>query len=215
MAPLSAAAIRDLLRTYMTGALPAWEAEAEARPQLFEQLAVYLDLLLRWNARMNLSAIGDPEEVVRRHFGESLFLGWHLGADGSVLDVGSGAGFPGLPVQLWHPERRVTLAESQGKKSSFLRELVRTLGLDTEVWAGRVEALPSERIFADVVMRAVDKPSAALRAARTRARRSVWVLATEASMREIGGEGEGVAHFALPESQGSRLFQIQPVPRGT
>jgi 16S rRNA (guanine527-N7)-methyltransferase len=97
---------------------------------LYPQLSAYLDLLLKWNARTNLTAIRDPEEIVRRHFGESLFAGVHLAAklssEATLLDLGSGAGFPGLPIQLLLPGLQVTLAESQNKKATFLREAVRT-----------------------------------------------------------------------------------------
>ena len=137
---------------------------ADAAQTLLAQLRIYLDLLLRWNARTNLTAIRDPEQIVVRHFGESLFVAHHLAAGaGTLLDYGSGAGFPGLPVQLARPELAVTLAESQVKKASFLREVVRTLGLQTEVWAGRAETL--DRTFDVVALRAVDNPTAALRQA--------------------------------------------------
>ncbi len=136
--------------------------------RLLEQLAGYLELLLKWNARTNLTAIRDPEEIVRRHFGESLFLAAHLPESGSLLDLGSGAGFPGLPVQLARPALLVTLAESQHKKAAFLREVVRTLGLPTEVWGDRVENLPAERRFDVVALRAVDRPDQALALARGR-----------------------------------------------
>ncbi|WP_263382702.1 16S rRNA (guanine(527)-N(7))-methyltransferase RsmG [Granulicella arctica] len=135
---------------------------------LLDQLSTYLDLLLKWNARTNLTAIRSPEEIVTRHFGESLFAGRHLPQARTLLDFGSGAGFPGLPIQLLRPELHVLLAESQNKKATFLREAVRTLGLQTEVWAGRVEALPAERLFDVVTLRAVDDMDAALIAARPR-----------------------------------------------
>jgi 16S rRNA (guanine527-N7)-methyltransferase len=132
---------------------------------LYGQLAVYLELLLKWNARTNLTAIREPEEMVRRHFGESLFCGLHLPAEATtMLDLGSGAGFPGLPIQLSRPELQVTLAESQHKKASFLREAVRVLGLETEVWSGRAELL--EKKFSVVTLRAVDNMEAAMAAAR-------------------------------------------------
>src|SRR5271154_1470643 len=100
-------------------------------------LSAYLDLLFKWNARTNLTAIRDPEEIIRRHFGESLFAGLHLAPEANtVLDFGSGAGFPGLPIAILRPQIAVTLAESQNKKSTFLREVVRTLDLPhVEVWA--------------------------------------------------------------------------------
>jgi len=143
--------------------------EGEAPPELYPQISTYLDLLLKRNARTNLTAIRDPQEIVRRHFGESLFAARHIPPDTrTLLDFGSGAGFPGLPIQLLRPEIPVTLAESQNKKATFLREVVRTLGLKTEVWAARVEDMPLERRFEVVAMRAVDNMDAALAAAKAR-----------------------------------------------
>jgi 16S rRNA (guanine527-N7)-methyltransferase len=145
---------------------------------LYEQLATYLDLLLKWNARTNLTAIREPEEIVRRHFGESLFASHHLGECATLLDFGSGAGFPGLPIQLLRPDLQVTLAESQNKKSTFLREVVRTLGLNTEVWANRVEAMPAPRSFDVVALRAVDNMEVAVAAASQRASKRLAILAS-------------------------------------
>jgi len=161
---LTESQIAALLEPYLAGAL--------VPPTLYPQLSVYLDLLLRWNARTNLTAIRDPEEIVRRHFGESLFAGVHLAPllppPSTLLDFGSGAGFPGLPIQLLLPELQVTLAESQGKKASFLREAVRTLGLRAEVWAKRVEEMPPNRRFHCITLRAVDNMAAALDSVPTR-----------------------------------------------
>lgn len=137
-------------------------------PSLLENLSDYLDLLLKWNARTNLSAVREPREIVRRHFGESLFAATHLPIASTLLDLGSGAGFPGIPIQLRYPELQVTLAESQNKKASFLREVVRTLALATEVFADRVEKMPVDRRFDVVALRAVDQPVLALGLARGR-----------------------------------------------
>jgi len=137
-------------------------------PLLLDQLSIYLELLLKWNGRTNLSAIRDPEEIIRRHFGESLFAARYLPEGKTLLDLGSGAGFPGLPIALAHPHLAVILAESQNKKASFLREVVRTLDLPIEVWPHRVEELPPERRFDIVAMRAVDNPALALTLARQR-----------------------------------------------
>src|ERR1700722_12701692 len=135
MSALPESRIAELLAPYL--------GDAAVPPALYAQLSTYLNLLLRWNARTNLTAIRDPEGIVCRHFGESLFCGREinkrLSAAASVLDFGSGAGFPGLPIQLLLPDFRITLAESQGKKAAFLREAARTLNLPTEVWADRVE----------------------------------------------------------------------------
>src|SRR6266436_3195406 len=130
MPTLSESAIADLLPPYLP----------DPPATLVHQLSTYLDLLLKWNARTNLTAIRDPKEIVRRHFGESLFAARHIAPETrTLLDFGSGAGFPGLPIALLHPEIQVTLAESQNKKATFLREVVRTLALSTEVWSSRVE----------------------------------------------------------------------------
>src|SRR5271166_1886070 len=133
------ARIAELLRPYM--------AEAGPPPALLEQLQRYLDLLLRWNARVNLTAVRNSEEIVTRHFGESLvaarvLLGEQHNATASrtLADVGSGAGFPGIPMKLYAPELALTLIESHNKKATFLRELVRTLGLEgVDVFRGRAE----------------------------------------------------------------------------
>ena len=177
MATLSEDRIAQLIAPYLEGAPPP--------PNLTAQLSAYLDLLLKWNAKTNLTAIREPEEIVRRHFGESLFAGIHLGQrltpDATLLDFGSGAGFPGLPIQLLHPNLRVTLAESQGKKASFLREAVRTLQLPTEIWAARAETMPTTLRFQAVTLRAVDNMQQALTDARARVTPGGWLatLSTE------------------------------------
>jgi 16S rRNA (guanine527-N7)-methyltransferase len=153
--------------------LAPYVGDATVPEGLYPQLSTYLDLLVKWNARTNLTAIRDPEQMVVRHFGESLFCGLQLTsrlpADATVLDFGSGAGFPGLPIQLLLPEFQVTLGESQNKKASFLREAVRALNLPrTEVWAKRVEDLSAETVFNAVTLRAVDNMEAALTAAAPR-----------------------------------------------
>ena len=90
-----------------------------------EQLAQFcrhFSLLQRWNRRMNLTGIRDPAEVARRHFGEAAFVHRELPAAATVVDAGSGAGFPGLPVAILRPGTSVTLVESKRRKAAFLRE---------------------------------------------------------------------------------------------
>jgi len=189
---------------------------------LISTISTYIDILRRWNARINLTAIRDPEEIVTRHFGESLFAARrlfpssaHVGitapgssaerssaavrarqgdrkghgfsradvATGSgpvapernaqdlrpntqhhptVADLGSGAGFPGIPIKLWAPDIALTLIESNHKKAAFLREVVRTLTLtDVNVQTARAETL-SAVSFDVVTLRAVERFSAVL-----------------------------------------------------
>jgi 16S rRNA (guanine527-N7)-methyltransferase len=188
----------------MRALLTPYIGEAATPEGLYEQLGAYLELLLKWNARTNLTAIREPGEMVRRHFGESLFAARHLPEAETLLDFGSGAGFPGLPMQLYRPELAVTLAESQNKKATFLREVVRSLGLDarqTEVWGARVETMAAGRQFDGVTLRAVDNMEAALQAAAVRARR--WVVVLTTHRQSLAGlEGfELQAGIALPGSE--------------
>ena len=151
--------IAELLKSYIVGLDPP--------AGIYEQLAQYLELLLRWNAKTNLTAIREPEAIVTRHFGESLFAaGVLFGPEppkpGTTLaDFGSGAGFPGVPIKLAFPDLSVTLIESQNKKATFLKEVIRTLRLDgIEVYGGRAEQWDKT---ADVVtMRAAERFEAAL-----------------------------------------------------
>jgi 16S rRNA (guanine527-N7)-methyltransferase len=131
-------------------------------------ISMYIDLLLRWNARINLTSIRQPQAIVTRHFGESLFTAQHLfpkpGQATSLIDVGSGAGFPGVAIKLWAPQLRLTLIESNHKKVAFLRQLARTLTLtDIDILPDRAEAYAGPGPLADVVtIRAVERFSSAL-----------------------------------------------------
>lgn len=124
----------------------------------------YLALLMRWNARVNLTAIRDEEGILARHFVESIACARALPAGiATLLDFGSGAGFPGIPIALCRPEIAVTLGESQGKKAAFLQEAVRVIGLQARVYSGRAETLAAH--FDCVTLRAVDRMAEAVRAA--------------------------------------------------
>lgn len=134
-------------------------------PELSERFAEYLALLLRWNAKLNLTAVRQPQQIVERHFAESIYAAGQIPQiTKTLLDFGSGAGLPGVPIAICRPEISVTLAESQQKKAAFLKEVVRALRLKAEVFAGRVESMP-DRLFDVVILRAVDKMEAATQTA--------------------------------------------------
>jgi 16S rRNA (guanine527-N7)-methyltransferase len=161
------------------------------------QISIYIDLLQRWNSRINLTAIRTEEEIVTRHFGESLFAAVRLfpsadmkreghgssravGLQGetsdsalapertasdpelltsahSLADIGSGAGFPGIPINLWAPAIALTLVESSHKKAAFLHEVTRALTLtNIDIKTARAEALTAIS-FATVTLRAVER----------------------------------------------------------
>jgi 16S rRNA (guanine527-N7)-methyltransferase len=219
--------IADLLKPFLSAAAtnPSHCHSAPARsggdepavlsPAQFQHISTYIDILLRWNARINLTAIRDPEQIVTRHFGESLFAARHIfpredlalpggraalqgrvkngksvealapkgqapddqgedqGEDQNqdhkdqnddqrpkahdrVADLGSGAGFPGIPIKLWVPQISLTLIESNHKKATFLREVVRTLTLTgVNIITARAETLP-EASFDVLTLRAVE-----------------------------------------------------------
>jgi 16S rRNA (guanine527-N7)-methyltransferase len=168
------------------------EEPAVLSPAQLEDISTYIDILLRWNARINLTAIRDPEEIVTRHFGESLFAARHLfpniypvssvppelnvfdsandqrpTTNARLADLGSGAGFPGLPIKLWVPQIALTLIESNHKKATFLREVTRALTLtDVDIQNVPAQDLPLST-FDVVTLRAVERLSIVLPIAAT------------------------------------------------
>jgi 16S rRNA (guanine527-N7)-methyltransferase len=111
-----------------------------------QQIQRYIDILLAWNDKVNLTAIRDPLEILHRHFCESMFAAPAVPVEkGRLADVGSGGGFPGLPLKILCPELQVFLIESNIKKATFLAEVVRELGLaDARVLVSRYEELTEE-----------------------------------------------------------------------
>ncbi len=191
MSALETARIAALLKPFLEQPLQ--------EPQL-NQISIYIDLLLRWNARINLTAIRNEEEIVTRHFGESFFMARHLfpadrlfpatsnpchpersqarsealglaeskdpyflsqsapSASPRVIDIGSGAGFPALPLKIWSPNLHLTLIEPNHKKSAFLREVARALTLtNVNVITDRVETVSGLPPADVVTLRAVER----------------------------------------------------------
>lgn len=120
---------------------------------------IYLEELLEWNKKFNLTAITDPAEIKIKHFEDSLSLLQIMPlANQSVIDIGAGAGFPGIPLKIECPEIKLTLLEATGKKVEFLRHITSKLGLsDVQVIKGRAEDLAGEQkeVFDIAVARAV------------------------------------------------------------
>ena len=148
----NAARIARLLEPFVQPGEPPLEEQAR-------QIAAYLELLLRWNQRINLTAVRQPEEIVSRHFGESIFAAQHLlppDSAAEVADLGSGAGFPGLPLKIVRPGVRLTLIESNSRKAAFLNEAARAIGLpEVRVLNARAETV--ETRFELVTLRAVER----------------------------------------------------------
>ena len=202
---MQSARIAELLQPFLSpchfGERGDEESAVLSQTQL-HSISTYIDILLHWSARINLTAIRDPEEIVTRHFGESLFAARHLfpttahvgtaalgcpaerssadregrdfsradsrlekgigalapgGRAARLADVGSGAGFPGLPIKLWAPNIALTLIESNQKKATFLHEVSRALKLTKiNIQNARAETL-TPSTFDVVTLRAVER----------------------------------------------------------
>ena len=120
-------------------------------PQLSESIRTYIDLLLRWNRKIALTTITDPAEILRFHFGESMFAISQVPIrHGRLADVGTGAGFPAVPIGMVVPDLECILIESNQKKATFLAEVVRTLKLDhVKVYRDRMESYPVSSLSLD------------------------------------------------------------------
>ncbi|WP_367347333.1 16S rRNA (guanine(527)-N(7))-methyltransferase RsmG [Stenotrophomonas bentonitica] len=119
-------------------------------------LLTYLTLLNRWNKTYNLTAIRDPLEMVTRHLLDSLAMQPYL-EQGTLADLGTGPGLPGIPLAIARPQLQVTLVESNGKKARFMREAVRQLGLgNARVAESRAEALDEPGAYDNLTARAMD-----------------------------------------------------------
>ena len=118
-----------------------------------DQLAVYLALLERWNGKVNLTSIRDREQAILRHFVEPSMARSLLGGAGPlILDAGSGGGFPGLPFKIFDAERDCLLVEANGKKATFLKEVVDALELEgVTIFEGRFEELIAEGRLQEIV----------------------------------------------------------------
>ena len=157
-----------------------------------ESISIYIDILVRWNARVNLTSVRQPEEIVTRHFGESLFAARQLfptpagcraslsssvphartdavrpqkqskaTTNNHVIDVGSGAGFPGIPIKIWAPQVHLTLIEPNHKKATFLKEVARAITLtNIDVVSTRAEDFFGQADI--VILRAVERFEAIL-----------------------------------------------------
>jgi 16S rRNA (guanine527-N7)-methyltransferase len=177
------ARIAELLQPFLSPLPGACDSELDRRSgegpaslstAQLDHISMYIDILMHWNARINLTAIRDKEEIVTRHFGESLFAARCLFPEAAsasqaggrirVADLGSGAGFPGIPIKLWAPGIQLTLIESSYKKATFLREVCRSLTL-TDVDIQNVRGEKVVQLYDVVTLRAVEDFAEALKIA--------------------------------------------------
>lgn len=186
-------------------------ASGEFQLNLSEQQVLYIQqymkLLLAWNEKVNLTAIRDPLEILYRHFCECMYAATAVPVEnGRLADVGSGAGFPGIPLKIMRPELQVFLIESNMKKATFLAEVLRTIELpDTRVLVSRYEELGEEVTPLDYVCsRAVGdfEPFLAWAASERIAAKQVilWIGGRDLDQARKGAEWEWLEPIAVPHS---------------
>jgi 16S rRNA (guanine527-N7)-methyltransferase len=183
-------------------------------PVQLAALATYERELLEWNAKFNLTALRDPASVRTKHFLDSFSctLAWGSRPPRRLIDVGTGAGFPGLPLKILHPGMNLTLVESVGKKAMFCEHIVRLLGFEgVEVIKGRAEdagCMPAHRERYDwAVARAV----AEMRVLSEYLLPLVHVGGTALALKGENGPAEAQAAEKAMRILGGQLNQIIPV----
>lgn len=140
------------LRAELDAGLQALSLDAALSAPLLD----YLALLARWNQTYNLTAVRDPREMVARHLLDSLAMHPFVDDVGTLADLGTGAGLPGIPLAIARPALQVTLVESNGKKARFMREALRQLGLhNARVVESRIEAFDAPGQFDAITARAL------------------------------------------------------------
>jgi 16S rRNA (guanine527-N7)-methyltransferase len=192
------------------------EYGVSADQALCRDIRTYTSLLLRWNRRVALTAVTDPMEILRFHFGESLFAASAVPVeDGRLADIGSGAGFPGLPLRMMRPELEVVLIEPNSKKAAFLSEIIRQLNLDhANVFRGRMEEVRAEEPTFDLVTaRAVGRHEDLLVWSRAHLRGGkvvLWLGQEDASAISRSSGWEWTSPLRIPGSIGRYILAGSP-----
>jgi 16S rRNA (guanine527-N7)-methyltransferase len=202
----------------------------EIGPVQQRQFQDYADLLLEWNRRMNLVRVRGREELMRAHMLDSLWCSSAIDLRGNLrmLDIGSGAGFPGIPLRICFPELKLFLLESQQKRSLFLAEAIRRLGLDNSmVLTGRAEELARKETyresFACVVARAVAPMTVLAELAIPFVAKGGQLIALKGgtaeeeiagaayAVEQVGGVIERVIPYRFPGENGRSVISIKKV----
>ena len=206
----------------------------ELSEEQLDQLQKYFELLVSWNEKINLTAITEPNEVAVKHFADSLsvfnYVDFQKGA--SVIDVGTGAGFPGLVLKIARPDIKLTLLDSLNKRLKFLDEVLNTLGLEAELVHARAEEgghnIDFRECYDFAVSRAVARLNVLCEYCLPYVRLSGKFIAFKGgeadeeiksaskAIQALGGKQTDVLYFELPENSGSRTLvvieKVQPTP---
>jgi len=196
-------------------------------PEVIEKLEIYARLLVEWNEKVNLTAITSSEEIAIKHFYDSIFpaVFLELISDLKVIDVGTGAGFPGLALKIAYPQLKVTLLDSLQKRTTFLQAVIEELGLkDIEVIHGRAEEVARQKLHREKYDLAVSRAVAALPVlleytapfVRVGGRIAAWKgpglleekEQSQKAMAVLGVAWEQAFDYELPEGMGRRILGV-------
>ena len=161
-----------------------------------EKFYQYMNMLLEWNEKINLTAIVEPKEVILKHFIDSLTINKYLKENATLADVGTGAGFPGIPLKILRPDIKVTLVDSLNKRINFLNEVIEKLNLEDIVTVhSRIEDFGKNKSYRE---------------------KFDYVTSGKNAINVLGGKIEKVDEFVLPDSDISRnviiLSKIKNTP---
>lgn len=193
------------------------------------QFQRYMELLVEWNQKMNLTAITDPEGVTVKHFYDSLLLlkTVELPEGASLIDVGTGAGFPGIPVAIARPDVKLTLLDSLNKRLVFLAEVCRELGIEAEIRHARAEeggrqkelreqfdfatarAVAGMNVLSEYCIPFVKKGGAFI--AMKGPDGEEEAKAATCGIGTLGGKTEKIAHFELPDGSKRCIVVVRKV----
>ena len=138
--------MREKLDSILAAAAAEYGVSMDSRKA--DMFFEYMRLLLEWNAKFNLTGITAPDEIYIRHFADSLSIMPHIAESADLADIGSGAGFPGIPAAIARPDLNVAMIESTGKKVTFLNEAISRLGIvNARAYNGRAEDLGKDAAF--------------------------------------------------------------------
>ena len=188
-----------------------------------EQFFAYMNLLIEWNEKMNLTAIVEPNEIILKHFIDSITILKEIDNNSKIIDVGTGAGFPGVPLSIMNPTLKITLADSLNKRLIFLQEVVNQLGLkNIKIIHARAEELGKNKKYRE------NFDAATSRAVANLSTLSEYLIplvkvggkiismkaggaqeeieAAKKAIKILGGEIEGIEEFKLPQTEIERTI---------